>query len=185
MRERVQVEHVGDNRRTVGIDEIPRDVRFGLYIVQSESMPQLFRVGAGGVGTGKATLYDRLKTHLTGKPDNSDPKNLTKVYRTWRIIWSAAIRDCDRLPVLLGECALTARLAAEYSFVHNSIFHDADKDVGRVVGIAQQTMPAVLRVIDFQMQARKALPEPFRSVDASAPDDDADPGAATLIERSG
>ena len=109
----IKFKYVDDLKRRLTWQDIPEGVRCGLYIVQSEKNPSLFRVGAGGVGSSAtSTLWQRVKAHTTGTAKASG--NPTERHKLWKLIWFATLGDADKQATLLAEIALVAELAKKF-----------------------------------------------------------------------
>ena len=166
----IKFKYVNGLRKRLTWQDVPGDYRFGLYIVQSETNPTLFRVGAGGVGSSTtSTLAQRLKAHTTGKAKPSG--NPTERYKLWKIIWFATLKEVDKQATLLAELALMSECARRYCFVHASIFHYDAADTARVVSFARSNHSLIREIARFQSAKLGALPLDLQQVRGVEPTD--------------
>lgn len=128
------------------LHELSQDHPYGVYIVQSETNPDLFRVGASGM---RAPIWRRLNTHKGGPPrDRKNPPNWTELNRPWKLLWVAQLVTTEA-GVLCAEHYLHGVLAAHYPFVSESGFRAGVGQAQEVVRVAEESceqLGAIVRV---------------------------------------
>lgn len=126
------------------------DHPYGVYIVQSETSPYLFRVGASGM---RAPIWTRLNTHKGGPArDRKNPPNWTELNRPWKLLWVAQLVTTET-GVLCDEHYLQGLLAAQYPFVSESGFRAGAGQAREVVRIAEGSCEKLRAIVQVQTEA--------------------------------
>lgn len=129
---------------------LPRTSPWGIYIVQSRTNPELFRIGASGL---KAPVWTRLNCHGGGPPrERKNPPNWTELNRPWQIVWVAHLESATETGVLSAEHYLCGHFAQRYPFVSESGFKADPSDGPAIADTAEATISNIIDIIRVQTE---------------------------------
>ncbi len=147
MPDRMKIHYVKPGRPEVIKTDIAKDTRYGLYIVQSESRPDFFRIGATGIHD-KGTMRGRLFTTYQRKPSE---KNWTTRNLKWKILWVAEIQAGTQFSTVAAEYVIFSHFVRLFSFVDYSGFCSTPEVASMIVDEVRSLEAELEKVIAFQI----------------------------------